>query len=55
MPQAPVSIPAKMNQQPPKINNPFEGTVCASQKEVDYFIKTVPFLHGKNFRAKRIF
>jgi hypothetical protein len=44
-----------VNQQPSKINNPFEGTVCASSKEVDYFIKTVPFLQGKKFMAERIF
>jgi hypothetical protein len=55
LPQAPVPLPVVKNQQPQKINNPFERTVCASPKEVDYFIKTVPFLQGKKFEAERIY
>jgi hypothetical protein len=38
-----------------EVDNPFEGTVCANPKELQYFNKTVPALQGKRFKVKRVF
>ena len=44
-----------VKQEPAKIDNPFEGTVCATPEEVRYFNATVPALKGKKFKAQRVF
>lgn len=44
-----------VKQEPAKIDNPFEGTVCATPEEVQYFNATVPALKGKKFKAQRVF
>ncbi len=44
-----------VKQEPAKIDNPFEGTVCATPEEVQYFNATVPALKGRKFKAQRVF
>ena len=41
--------------QPKKVNNHFEGTVCASPEQIAYLKKTVPALKDKEFETEQIF